>query len=257
MSILQKTLQGAGKSPAIATFRAASGAIAGALANTLADMLLPQDCLLCGGFSGAKALCAACHADLPTLAKERCPQCATPTTNGDLCGHCLHKPPHFDATIAAWRYAFPLDRLVQDLKYNGRLALAGLFAEALERALPHDFAVDLLLPVPLHPSKLAERGFNQALEIAKPLAARRGWPLAANLAVRQRPTPSQTALPWAKRAANIKNAFLCPADLSGRRIAVIDDVLTSGATANEFARTLKLCGAAHVSVLTVARAIKD
>lgn len=253
MSILQKTLQGAGKSPAIATFRAVSGAIAGALA----DALLPQDCLLCGSLSGAKALCAACHADLPTLPAERCPLCATPTPSGDICGRCLKKPPHFDATFAAWRYAFPLDRLVQDLKYNGRLPLAGLFAEALHLALPADFAIDLLLPVPLHPSKLGERGFNQALEIAKPLAARRRWQLAGNLAVRQRPTPSQTTLPWAQRAANIKNAFLCPADLGGQRIAIVDDVFTSGATANEFARTLKLRGAAQVSVLAVARAIKD
>lgn len=249
MSIWRKSLRPAGHAKVLAALRTS--------ARTLADTLLPQDCLLCGALSGPAPLCAACHADLPLLPALHCPLCAAPTPTGERCGRCLQQAPHFDATVAAWRYAFPLDRLVQALKYNGRLALAGLFAEALDRALPADFVVDLLLPVPLHPSKLGERGFNQALEIAKPLAARRGWQLAADLAVRQRPTPSQTALPWVKRAANVKNAFLCPAELSGRRIAVIDDVFTSGATVNEFARTLKLRGAAHVSVLAVARASKE
>lgn len=250
---MPKTLISAGNSKILAIVRHWRGR----LATGLADTLLPQECLLCAGPAGASALCSACHADLPLLAEPRCPQCATPTPQGEHCGRCLKRPPAFTSSYAAWRYAFPADRLIQGLKYNGRLALAGVFAEALDAALPTDFSADLLLPVPLHPDKLAERGFNQALEIARVLATRRALPVDFSLVQRQRATLSQTTLPWAKRAANIRNAFLCRGDLHGRRVAIIDDVLTSGATANELARTLKLHGAAHVSVLAVARAIKD
>lgn len=253
MSICRKTLISAGNSKILAILLRWRGQLSSGLANTL----LPQECLLCAGPAGASALCSACHADLPLLAGLRCPQCATPTPQGEHCGHCLKQPPAFAASYAAWRYAFPADRLIQGLKYNGRLALASVFAEALDAALPTDFSADLLLPVPLHPDKLAERGFNQALEIARVLATRRALPVDFSLVQRQRATLSQTTLPWAKRAANIRNAFLCRGDLHGRRVAIIDDVLTSGATANELARTLKLHGAAHVSVLAVARAIKD
>ena len=246
MSIWQKTLQLTGNCSWCPP-----------LAAACANALLPQDCLLCGALSWQRPLCAACYADLPPLPAPRCPQCATPTPNGEICGRCLRAPPAFDAAFAPWRYDFPLDRLVQALKYNGRLALSGLFADALAQVLPEDFRADLLLPVPLHPQKLSERGFNQALEIAKPLAVARGLHLSSDKVVRQRHTPSQTTLPWGQRAANIKNAFLCHADLRGLRVALIDDVLTSGATASELARTLKLHGAAHVTVLAVARALKD
>lgn len=249
MSICRKTLISAGNSKILATFRHWRAA--------LADICLPQECMLCGGVGSSNPLCTACHADLPLLSAVRCPQCAQPTPQGEICGRCLKRPPAFDTTYAAWRYGFPVDHLLQKLKYNGRLALAGVFAKALDTALPPDLAVDLLLPVPLHTDKLGARGFNQAVEIARPLAARRGWSLAIDAVQRQRATVSQTTLPWAKRAANIKNAFLCRRDLHGLRVAIIDDVLTSGATANELARTLKLHGATHVSVFAVARAIKD
>ncbi len=253
MSICRKTLISAGNSKILAILRQRCDQ----WRRTLADTLLPQECLLCGALAGSQALCAACHADLPALPHPGCPQCARPTPQGEHCGACLKRPPAFDASHVAWRYAFPVDRLIQGLKYNGRLALAEVFADALAAALPVDFSADLLLPVPLHPHKLGQRGFNQAHEIAQLLAARCDLPLASDVVVRQRATVSQTTLPWPKRAANIRNAFLCRRDLQGLRVAILDDVLTSGATAHELAKTLKLHGAAHVSVLAVARAIQD
>ena len=128
------------------------------------------DCLLCGEESGPELLCAACAAELPALA-EHCPQCALPSRAGAVCGSCLDRPPHYDRTLALWRYEFPCDRLVQALKYRARLALAGFFARSLaSRPLPE---VDLVVPMPLHPKRLAERGFNQASR--SPAISRGTW----------------------------------------------------------------------------------
>src|SRR3989441_8980450 len=133
-----------------------------------------QDCLLCGEESGRELLCAACIAELPAL-PESCPRCALPSPAAAVCGSCLNHPPHFDATLALWRYEFPCDRLVQALKYRARLALAGFFARNLaSRPIPE---VDLIVPMPLHPKRLAERGFNQALEIARGFARHLGRPI--------------------------------------------------------------------------------
>src|SRR5437879_1011914 len=129
------------------------------------------DCLLCGAESAPELLCAACIGELPAL-PESCPQCALPSRAAAVCGSCINRPPHFDATLALWRYEFPCDTLVQALKYRARLALAGFFARSLaSRPLPE---VDVVLPMPLHPKRLAERGFNQALEIARGLARNLG-----------------------------------------------------------------------------------
>src|SRR5437899_12910331 len=123
-----------------------------------------QDCLLCGEESGRELLCAACIAELPAL-PESCPRCALPSPAAAVCGSCLNHPPHFDATLALWRYEFPCDRLVQALKYRARLALAGFFARSLaSRPLPE---FDVVLPMPLHATPLSERGAKQASEIAR------------------------------------------------------------------------------------------
>jgi ComF family protein len=213
---------------------------------------LGQDCALCGAVSGAEPVCAACIGGLPA-APAHCPRCALPAPGGLTCGACLAAPPHFDGTVALWLYEFPCDRLVQALKYRARLGLASFFARQLAaRALP---PVDLVVPMPLHPERLAQRGFNQALEIARAFARRSGLPLEPRGARRIQNTVPQTDLPYEERARNIRGAFTCRLDLSGKSVAVVDDVMTTGATLNELARVLKRAGASRVQNLVVARAV--
>ena len=211
-----------------------------------------QDCLLCGSESGSEFLCAACGAGLPVLGSG-CPRCALPTPSAVPCGACLGDPPYFDATTALWPYEFPCDRLVQSLKYQGRLAVARYLARSLA-AIPLPRS-DRLIPVPLHPRRLRERGFNQSLEIARYLSRHTGVPCETSGVWRARDTPPQADLPYADRARNARGAFVCALDLSGETVTVLDDVMTTGATLNEFARTLKQAGAARVEVLVVARTI--
>jgi ComF family protein len=217
--------------------------------------LLPQDCLLCGAASGPSLLCAACTDGLPALAAPRCPTCAAPAPHGDKCGACLKSAPAYDATVAVWRYGFPVDRLVQALKFEHRLALAGFFAAAM-RAGPRPKG-DLLIPVPLASARLKERGFNQAAEIGRPLAAALGVPMNMEDCVRTADTTPQASLPWKERRRNVKNAFECRIDLTGKSVIVVDDVMTTGATLDELARTLKRHGAARVTNWVVARALRE
>ena len=220
-----------------------------ALAN-----LLPQDCAVCGQASGDRLVCAACEADLPRLAGPLCPVCALPAANGTVCGACQGKPPHYDATLAVFRYAFPVEHVVQELKYRHRLPLAGWLAGELAAAVGKA-AVDCILPLPLSAKRMCERGFNQAQEIARPLARTFGLPLLPNACLRVRDSAPQANLPWKERQANIRHAFECRADFSGRQVAVVDDVMTTGATLNEFARVLKLHGAARVENWVAARTL--
>lgn len=212
---------------------------------------LEQDCLLCGGVSTNDLVCPACAADLPRMPETVCPRCARPMPDNVLCGRCLRKPPHFDATRALFRYEFPLDKLVQSFKYAHRLALGRYFGRqlaALER-----IEADLIIPLPLHPERLRERGFNQALELARPVSKAWQLPIDAAICSRTRNTAAQAHLPWRQRVKNVRGAFHCGGDLSGKRILLVDDVMTTGASLDECARTLKLHGAAHISVLIVAR----
>ena len=210
------------------------------------------DCLLCGAESGPELLCPACIGELPAL-PESCPQCALPSPAAAVCGSCINRSPHFDATLALWRYEFPCDGLVQALKYGAQLALAGFFARSLaSRPLPE---VDVVLPMPLHAKRLAERGFNQALEIARGLARYRGTPIEPRGVLRVKNTPPQTELPYEDRAKNVRGAFLCELDLSGASVAVLDDVMTTGATLNELARVLKRAGATRVENFVIARTV--
>ena len=226
------------------------------LGTKIGQALLPQDCLLCQAASGGALLCQACARELPSAASA-CPRCAAPGTGNAECGACIADPPHFDASYAAFVYAYPMDALIQALKYGGQLALAGLFAQALYRRRGGARGVDLIVPLPLHPQRLAERGFNQAAEIAKVLSRLCGIAMDAQLAQRVRNTAPQTALPWRERATNMRQAFACGRDLAGMSIAVVDDVMTTGATLDEFARTLKRCGAARVENWVVARTARD
>jgi ComF family protein len=222
--------------------------------------LLPQACTLCGSRSGERLICHACAADLPVMPADCCPICALPAPGASVCGACLKHAPNFDASHAVWRYEFPIDRMVQSLKYMHRLASADFFGEALadlaSRQGGHP-GPDLIMPVPLSVERLAERGFNQSVEIARPLARALKVPIELNAVRRHRHTAPQAGLPWKERAGNIRHAFECSKDLSGKTIWVIDDVMTTGSTLNELARVLKAHGALRVENFTVARTLKD
>lgn len=215
---------------------------------------LPQDCLLCGESGAPGLLCAPCAAGLPRLPEGSCPICAEAVPAAGPCGACLKEPPAFDATFAALRYLFPVDKLVQALKYGHRLALADFLAAALLSA-PRP-AGELIVPVPLSANRLRERGFNQAVEIARPLARALKLPLLLDACARVLDTASQATLPWRVRQGNVRHAFECALDLSGRHVVVVDDVMTTGATLNEFARVLKAHGAARVTNWVAARALR-
>ena len=135
--------------------------------------LLPQDCLLCGDFSGAALLCAACARELPQLPHARCPVCAEASPGGATCGACLKSPPHFDATVAAFRYAFPLDKLVQALKYRRRLATADFLADAMRAAGAP--AGDIVVPLPLSVSPMIQRAVSPAAIGPAPVRLSPGW----------------------------------------------------------------------------------
>lgn len=183
-----------------------------------------------------------------------CPVCALPTTHGEPCGACLARPPAFDATFAAYAYAFPVDRLVHALKYQGRLALAGWCATAIVAATAKsDAPPDCLVALPLSRQRQRERGYNQAEEIARATAAHKGIRMISGRARRVRATLPQAGLPWKERARNVRGAFACDNDFAGLRVAVVDDVMTTGATLAEFAGTLKSAGATHVQNWVVAR----
>ncbi len=184
---------------------------------------------------------------------NRCAVCALPLTSGKACGACLSRPPRFDRVEAVFAYLFPVDALIQAFKYGRRLALARLLGESLAGLVARD--VDAIVPMPLAPGRLAERGFNQALEIARVASAATGIALLPRACRKVTETPAQAMLPWKERARNVRRAFVCDADLEGQRIAVVDDVLTTGATLNELARVLRKANAAEVRGWIVARTL--
>ena len=185
---------------------------------------------------------------------QPCPVCAAPGS-GEICGTCLKQPPAFARTYAALDYTFPVDKLIQAYKYHQQLALARLFGGLLSQAVRDQPRPDALLPLPLHPLRLRERGFNQAHEIAKFIAKDLQLPLKPRLARRTVNTAAQATLDWEARKKNMQGAFVCEEPLAGQHIALIDDVMTSGATLQAAAQTLKRAGAAEVSLWVVARAL--
>ncbi|MEX2240247.1 MAG: ComF family protein [Burkholderiales bacterium] len=225
----------------------------GPLARRFANLAFGGSCFVCRGAAKA-VLCAACDADLPRLGGPLCPRCALPSPAGEVCGRCLARAPAYDATVAALAYAFPADVLVQALKFRGELALAPLLGALLAARIERGARVDFVLPVPLAAARLRARGFNQALEIARHVApAATGARLEPRLAERSRDTPSQMDLSHAERSRNVRGAFRCERSLEGAAVALVDDVMTTGATLDELAATLKRAGAARVVNWVVAR----
>ena len=215
---------------------------------------IAQPCVLCGARVSGKLICPGCADDLPRLPAERCPQCALPSHGGVLCGACLKKPPRFERCEAVYRYGFPLDALVRHCKYGGAQELAELFAEALVQRLADLPRPDLIVPMPLHPARLRERGFNQALEIARRLGDRLNLPC-RHACRRLRDPPPQAGLDLKARRRNLRGAFVCDEDLNGKRIALLDDVMTSGSSLNELAQAAHRAGALEISAWVVARTL--
>lgn len=213
--------------------------------------------MLCGDVAHTAQVCPACLADLPWHSQPQCPQCATPTPQGQTCGACLKRPPAFDRTFAALGYAFPLDRLIPRLKYHGHLAIAPALGECLARVAETAPIPDRMIAMPLHAKRIRERGFNHATEIARDVAARLGLPLDLASCQRIRDTPPQRGLKHDARRRNLRNAFVCSGDVRGQHIALVDDVMTTGTSLDELAATLKRAGAREVTCWVVARTLRS
>jgi ComF family protein len=207
-------------------------------------------------------LCAACESDARIDPSAACARCAIPLPRDvqvKLCGRCLRRPPAFDRTIAAALYDAPFDQLVRGLKYGATLAYAPLFARLLHNRIDDAVLadIDVVLPVPLSRARMATRGFNQAIEIARPLARQLGKPLDTESVLRIVDTAPQASLPFDARRRNLRGAFAVidarRERIIGRRIGIVDDVMTTGATLEELAKTLKRAGAVTVVNLVVAR----
>ncbi|GAB1231804.1 ComF family protein [Ferrigenium sp. UT4] len=221
----------------------------------IARHLPAQPCLLCAAMSHDGLCCAACRAALPHLGAATCPLCARPVPGGAVCGQCLQHPPAFDRTIAAFAYRFPLDQLVKALKFHEQLIVADFLADALAARI--DTRPDGLIAMPLHPLRLRNRGFNQSQLLAARVAQRLELPLLSGWVERVRDTPPQSSLPWAARHRNLRGAFAVtrPAEVRGKHLAIVDDVMTSGASLNALATALKQAGAREVSAWVVARTL--
>ena len=224
--------------------------------NRIQRIIYPPTCLLCDG-AGAEHqdLCRACYGELPRLGSA-CALCARPLPGAGICGACQARPPPFDSAWAPFLYRAGIAELVAGLKFQGKLTNARLLGELMaQQALAVGLArPDVFIPVPLHPARLRARGFNQALELARPLARRFGAPLCWQACSRQRNTAAQSSLRAAQRRTNLRGAFRAQRDLGKLSCVVVDDVLTSGSTARELATELKRAGAACVHIWVCARA---
>ena len=218
------------------------------------ERLFPQPCVLCQATSEEyTVLCKHCLNDLPWHTSKSCMRCGL-VANNLICGNCIKEPPHFDKTYALFNYTYPTDRLIQHYKYNHALYLSQTFGLLMGEIILGK-PIDLIIPMPLHPLRLQERGFNQSLEIAKVVAKFANIPLAPNICQKIRNTPPQASLKLKDRTKSIKGAFNCIENLSGKRVALIDDVMTTGASLNELAKMIKINDASEVSCFVLARTL--
>ncbi len=220
------------------------------LPRAIARLLQPA-CAVCALAPGP--ICAACEADFFPSHTPRCLRCAIPLTAPHvLCGRCLASPPRFERATALADYRAPVDGMVMALKFAARLDLAWVFGRLLAARAPA-MPDALVVPVPLAFERLAERGFNQSLQIARAFCSATPARLSPDAVRRIRHTPPQQALALDARHRNVRGAFLVAGDVVGRTVLVIDDVMTSGSTMDEIARVLVAAGAAQVHALVVAR----
>jgi len=233
--------------------------------RSVLDRLFPWTCVHCDEASPA-AICRRCLDGARWIDGPACPRCGLPLASppSHLCGRCLTDPPSFQRLRALICYradhedADPVGRAIRALKYGRRRALAASLSELLAERFPFDAReIDVLVPVPLHVTRLRDRGFNQALLLAREPARRFGIPIDAGMLERVRATPSQVGLGQRERRKNLRGAFtLRPGrSVGGARILLVDDVCTSGATADACASVLVAAGARSVEVVTLARTL--
>jgi ComF family protein len=234
-------------------------------ATALLDVLLPPRCLACGTtVSSADTLCAGCWREITFLGAPCCACCGLPfefeLAGPALCGECLRAAPPFGRARAAMRYDEASRKLILAFKHGDRLHLAPAFGRWLKRAGDALVAeADLVVPVPLHWTRLFARRYNQAAVLAHALHAAGGPPVGADWLVRRRRTPSQGKRNRTAREQNVRAAFAVKPgrEVRGKRILLIDDVFTTGATVAECARVLRRAGALSVDVLTLARTLRQ
>jgi ComF family protein len=218
----------------------------------------PSLCAICRGW-GRGRVCVACLGRFAAVV-PRCRRCALPSpVSAPVCGTCQATPPPFDAALACVDYGAPWDQLIADFKFHDGLDLGAVFATAIaDEATRQDVdPATLLLPVPLSAARLRERGYNQAWQLARPIARRLRLAADPHLLLRVRETPHQLALPPEQRADNVRGAFAVEprrrSDIAGRHVAIVDDVMTTASTVAEISRVLAQAGAASVQVWVFAR----
>jgi ComF family protein len=227
--------------------------------TNIQEWLLPRLCPACGSVceSGSRGLCSGCEQWLPSLVQS-CPVCALPYENTAIrgvCGRCQQHPPAFHSAVCLYHYAPPVDHFIRAIKYHRDLGLARLLGQRLaEKVTGAGWRPDVILPVPLHPARLRSRGFNQAVELARPAA--KGFDLRpASAAVeRVRDTPPQSRLSSSQRRKNLRGAFRVRRDFSGQTVAIVDDVMTTGSTVDALAAVLRRAGAREIRIWVIARA---
>jgi ComF family protein len=221
----------------------------------LQHWLYPPACVLCGSAVKEGDLCSGCAVELPYNAAA-CTRCALPLASAaELCGQCLQDPPGYDGAMSLFRYAYPADHLILRLKFQAQLHLARALGELLAQHLKREVQTmpEIIIPVPLHRTRLRERGFNQALEIARPIARSLSIPVDYKSCERVRKTSAQSLLPAAERRKNIKGAFRVTRPMAARHVAILDDVMTTGHTVQELAATLRKAGVERIDVWVLAR----
>jgi len=232
----------------------------GWLKQMASDVYSPY-CLLCAQRSRTRQeLCQDCAHDLPWN-RHACPGCALPMpveARAALCGECLRSPPPWDSAASPLIYAWPLDQLLQRFKFHADLATGRLLGELLAEFLAASPASrpEVLVPVPLHSARLRERGFNQALELARPVSRRLHLHLDNRLCVRRKNTAVQSKLDARERHRNLRDAFEVCHPVSGAHVAVLDDVITTGVTMTALSQVLREAGATQISVWSLARAAR-
>lgn len=215
-------------------------------------------CLLCGAtcLTGQPQLCQPCLHELPWHTSPRCPQCALPSTHGEYCGQCLRHSPAFDHTFALLRYAYPLDRLLQQFKYQQRLDCGQVLIESVLQQWPHPPAnADVVLAMPVHLNRLKQRGFNHAALLATALARHWQLPYAPENVKRIKDTAPQAGLDMRTRTRSLRGAFISQ-PWQEQHVMIVDDVMTTGASMHALAHVIKNAGASSVSAVVVARTLK-
>ena len=223
--------------------------------NNFLFAILPGTCIVCDASTYRRMdLCIDCELELPWL-KNACLSCSIPLPDGNsVCGRCFFDKPPFTRCHSSFVYTYPIDRLILDFKEHRKLYIGNLLATLLLKTFPENFTPpDLLVPVPLHKSAQKRRGFNQSLEIANVLSDKWSVPVDARNCKRIVKTTTQKSLHPKDRAKNIQGAFAIKNPYQGERIAIVDDVVTTGATVTEFARLIMDNGAASTDIICIAR----